>query len=101
MAKTPKRPKSTELYSKQETSTTRIMTEDTMQATWKDITERLQRMERKEVQHATEMKDLKDMYQTERNKINARQAAATGQWARSRQPGTGQERDARDERSNC
>ena len=44
------------------------MTEDTMQAAWKDITERLQRMERKEVQHATEMKDA----------INVRQAVATG-----------------------
>ena len=34
--------------------------------------------ERKEVQQATKMKDLQDMYQTERNAINARQAAATG-----------------------
>ena len=82
MAKTPKdlRPKSTEPYSKQETSTRR-MTEDTMQPAWKDITERLQRMERKEVQHATERKDLQDMYQLERNTINSRQAAATGKVA--------------------
>ena len=35
-------------------------------------------MERKEVHHATKMKDLQDMYQTERNMINLRQAAATG-----------------------
>ena len=73
MAKTPK---STEPYSKQETS--RRMTEDTMQAAWKDITERLQRMERKEVQHATKVKVLQDMYQKERNSMNPRQAAATG-----------------------
>ena len=39
MAKTPKelRPKSTEPYHKQETA--RNMTEDTMQAAWKDITD--------------------------------------------------------------
>ena len=30
------------------------------------------------MQHATQMKDLKDMYQTERNVINVRQAVATG-----------------------
>ena len=61
MAKTPKdlRPKWTEPYSKQETST-RKMPEETMQAAWKDITERLQRMERKEVQHAPEMKALQE-----------------------------------------
>ena len=34
-------------------------------------------MERKEVQHATEMKSLQDMYQMEINVINARKAAAT------------------------
>ena len=54
------------------------MTEDTMQAAWKDIAEMLQRMERKDVQHATELKALQDMYQTERNVINRRKAAATG-----------------------
>ena len=78
MAKTQKdlRPKSTEPYSKQETSTRR-MAEETMQAAWKDITERLQRMEKKEGQHATEIKDLQDMYQMERNKNNARTVATT------------------------
>ena len=49
MAKTVKdrRPKSTEPYPKQKTST-RGMTVDPMQAAWKNITDRLQRMERKE-----------------------------------------------------
>ena len=81
MAKTPKelRPKSTEPYHKQETA--RNMTEDTMQAAWKDITERLQRMERKELQQAADMKELQDLYQTEKNVNNARQAAATRQVA--------------------
>ena len=80
MAKTPKelRPKSAEPYHKQETA--RNM-EDTMQAAWKDITERLQRMERKELQQAADMKELQDLYQTEKNANNARQAAATRQVA--------------------
>ena len=43
------------------------MTEDTMQAAWKDITDRLQRMERKELQQAADMKELQDLYQTEKN----------------------------------
>ena len=78
MVKTPKelKPKSTEPYLKQETA--RKMMEDTMQSAWIDITERLQRMERKELQHAADMKELQDLYQTEKNANNARQAAATG-----------------------
>ena len=93
MAKTPKefRPKSTEPYHKQETA--RNMTEDTMQAAWKDITDRLQRMERKELQKAADMKELQDLYQTEKNANNARQACS---W----NSGTGQERDASEERSD-
>ena len=77
MVKTPKggRPKSTELYIKQDAST-KGMTEDTMQAAWKDVIERLQRMERNAVQHATKIKNLQDMYQKKGNKKNARRASA-------------------------
>ena len=71
------RPKSTEPYSKQG-YLKKNNRRNHAEAAWKDITERLQRMERKEVQHATKVKVLQDMYQTERNSMNPRQAAATG-----------------------
>ena len=49
-----------------------------MQAASKDITDTLQRMARKEVQYATQMKTLQDMYQMERKENNARKASTTG-----------------------